>query len=181
MTTFDPILTERLLIRRIEEYDAEELLEYRRMPEVYNFQGFKPENPEDAVEFIKLRAIKPNIPGSRYQLAVCLREPVKLIGDIGLRFLEDGCQVEIGYTIHPLFQGQGYAFESVSAVYDYLFKTLGKHRITASIDPENNKSIKLCEKLGMRKEAHFVKSLLIRGEWADDIIYAVLAEEWLDK
>lgn len=179
MTAFKQIYTERLFLRRLEESDAESLLEYRRMPEVYLYQGFRPNTIEDAVGFVRLRYEEPNIPGTRFQLAVCLSDSGKLIGDIGLKFLEDGRQMEIGYTIHPLYHGKGYGSESVRAVIDYLFRDLGKHRITASIDPENYKSIRLCESLGMRKEAHFVKSLLINGNWADDVIYSILEEEWM--
>lgn len=179
MTAFKQIYTERLFLRRLEESDAESLLEYRRMPEVYLYQGFRPNTIEDAVGFVRLRYEEPNIPGTRFQLAVCLSDSGKLIGDIGLKFLEDGRQMEIGYTIHPFYHGKGYGSESVRAVIDYLFRNLGKHRITASIDPENYKSIRLCESLGMRKEAHFVKSLLINGNWADDVIYSILEEEWM--
>lgn len=178
MNDFKHIHTERLLLRRLEESDANRLFEYRRMPEVYNYQGFRPETIKDAIEFVRLRSEEPNIPGTRFQLAVCLRETGTLIGDIGLKFLEDGQQMEIGYTIHPFYHGKGYGYEAVRAVIDYLFADLGKHRVTASIDPENYKSIRLCERLGMRKEAHFVKSLLISGNWADDVIYAILKEEW---
>lgn len=149
------------------------------MPEVYIYQGFRPETADDAVEFVRMSSEEPDTPDTRFQVAVCLRETGKLIGDIGLRFLEDGKQVEIGYTIHPLYHGNGYGKEAVRAAIDYLFWDLKKHRVTASIDPDNYKSIRLCESLGMRKEAHFIKSLLINGSWADDVIYAVLEEEWI--
>ena len=58
---------------------------------------------------------------------------------------------------------------------------LKKHRITASIDPRNTSSIRLIERLGFRKEAHFKQSLFFHGEWVDDLIYAMLAEEWKTK
>lgn len=179
MADFKHIYTKRLLLKRLEESDALSVFEYRSMPEVYIYQGFRPETADDAVEFVRMRSDEPNIPGTRFQVAVYLRETGKLIGDIGLRFLEDGKQVEIGYTIHPLYHGNGYGKEAVRATIDYLFRDLKKHRVTASIDPDNYKSIRLCESLGMRKEAHFIKSLLINGSWADDIIYAVLEEEWI--
>ena len=61
---------------------------------------------------------------------------------------------------------------------DDLFRVMGKHRIYASVDPRNLPSIKLLERIGMRKEALFKKSLWFKGAWADDLIYAVLDEEW---
>jgi len=66
-------------------------------------------------------------------------------------------------------------------VIDYLFNDLNKHRIIASIDPNNTNSIRLVERIGFRKEAHFVESLLINGKWADDLIYALIEKDWHKK
>jgi RimJ/RimL family protein N-acetyltransferase len=52
------------------------------------------------------------------------------------------------------------------------------HRLSATADPRNLASVKLLERLGFRKEAHFVKSLWFKGEWADDVVYGLLREEW---
>lgn len=54
-----------------------------------------------------------------------------------------------------------------------------KHRIVVSVDPRNTASLRLIERIGFRKEAHFKKSYYLRGEWVDDIIYAKLKEEWI--
>ena len=62
---------------------------------------------------------------------------------------------------------------------NYMFSELGKRRIIASIDPRNESSIRLVERLKFRKEAHFKESILINGEWVDDLVYAVLKDEWL--
>ena len=102
----------------------------------------------------------------------------QLIGDIGLHFLEGNDQIEIGFTIDPKFQRKGYAQEAVSAVIRLMFNDYGKHRIIASVDPQNQKSINLLEKLGFKKEGCFRKSVFIDGQWVDDCIYAVLREEW---
>jgi len=61
---------------------------------------------------------------------------------------------------------------------DYLFTTLNKHKITGSVDPKNIDSIRLLERLNFRKEAHYKESLLVNGEWKDDIIYGILKSEW---
>jgi len=55
---------------------------------------------------------------------------------------------------------------------------LNKHRIIASIDPDDKNSIRLVERIGFRKEAHFVESLLINGKWVDDLIYALIEKDW---
>jgi len=178
MSKFIEIETDRLLIKRLDLTDKKAFFAYRTQPEVYTFQFWKPENIDEVEHFInKNLTIQPNTKNTWLQLGIHLKNGV-LIGDMGIHFLEDDVQAEIGYTLSPDFQGKGYAFEAVNAVVDFLFLTYKKHRITASVDPENHRSINLLKKLGFRQEAHFKKSLLIHGEWCDDVIFAVLEEEW---
>ncbi len=178
MNPFQTIATERLLIRKLELADTAAFFAYRSLPEVYEYQTFRPVKISEAEGLIKKIPDYPNIPNTWFQLAVCRNEDGQLIGDVGLHFLEDYGQVEIGYTIAPNFQGLGYAHEGLIAVIDYLFIKLKKHRIIASVDPNNIKSVVLLNKIGMRKEAHFVKSVWIDNRWVDDCVYAMLEEEW---
>lgn len=107
------------------------------------------------------------------------QESDTLIGDIGVHFMDsENKQVEVGCTLNKDYQGKGYATESLRTIIDYLIQTLNKHRIITSIDPANSDSIRLVERLGFRKEAHFVESLFFHGKWVDDIVYAILEKEW---
>ncbi|WP_028563619.1 GNAT family N-acetyltransferase [Paenibacillus pinihumi] len=178
MSTFEIITTDRLVIRMLEMKDKDAFFNYRSMPEVYKYQSWKPEDIRDAESFISANiAVVPNTGDSWLQVAVCLKDG-QLIGDVGIHYMEDGFQAEIGYTLSPEFQGQGYASEAVRAVMDYLFGGLHKHRITGSVDPDNVKSVRLLENLGFRKEAHFIKSYRMNDTWYDDCVYAILADEW---
>jgi RimJ/RimL family protein N-acetyltransferase len=178
MEVLTNIKIDRLLIRQLEMQDKNVFFEYRSMPEVYRYQGWKPRTIHDAQDFINRNiGIIPNTKNTWLQLAVCLIEG-QLIGDLGVHFLEDGYQVEIGYTLAPTFQGKGYATEAVKAVLNHLFKVLLKHRVTASVDPENTKSALLLERIGFQKEAHFRKSYYMDGIWLDECVYAILEEEW---
>ena len=172
------ISTERLQIRILMMEDKKDFFSYRSLPEVYKYQSWQPKDIKESEDFINKNDVSNlNIPNKWLQLAICLKTK-QLIGDIGIHFLEDKLQVEIGYTLSPLYQGKGYAIEAVKSVVNYLFIQLQKHRIIASVDPDNIKSIKLLEKLGLRKEAHFIKSFQIGDKWYDDCIYAILEEEW---
>lgn len=178
MNKFDFIETERLLIRNLEWKDKDALFQYRSLPEVCLYQSWRPKKLSEVEEFIRRNSeARFNTGGTWVQLAVCLKEG-QMIGDIGLHFLDDDCQIEIGYTLSPQYQGNGYAAEAVRGIINYVFVKLQKHRVTASVDPDNKKSIKLLERIGMRKEAHFIKSFPMDGKWYDDCVYAVLAEEW---
>jgi len=177
MNDIVPIKTPRLVIRRIEINDKETLFSYRSLPEVALYQSWHPSSLTVVESFIQRTLdADPNKEDQWVQLAICLKDGT-MIGDIGVHFIDE-YQAELGYTLSPLHQHQGYAFEAVSVVIDELFLSFKKHRITASADPDNVNSIRLLEKLGFRKEAYFKKSFYLNGEWYDDVLYAILDEEW---
>lgn len=178
MNNFITIKTDRLLLRKLEKSDREDFFTYRSLPEVYEYQSFMPKDVAEVDDFIRANHRNPNMPNTWFQLAIIKKDGDVLIGDIGIHFLEDDAQVEVGYTLVPSFQGKGYAIEALKAVINYLFFDLKKHRISASVDPNNIKSVRLLEKLGMRKEAHFIKSYRMGDMWLDDCVYAILKEEW---
>jgi RimJ/RimL family protein N-acetyltransferase len=175
-----PIITERLELRPLSVDDAEALFAYRSDTIVAKYQDWKPESVQHTREFInKLSGNEPDTPGTWFQLAIVHRESGQLIGDCGLHFLKDDRrQSEIGITLAPSHQRQGYALEAVQAVLEYLFTGLGKHRVFASMDPRNTAVIELFKRVGMRQEAHLVESLWLNGEWVDDVIFAILEREW---
>ncbi|HEY8889520.1 MAG TPA: GNAT family protein [Clostridium sp.] len=179
MNNFTTITTDRILLRKLEINDRNDFFRYRSLPDVYEYQSFIPKSLNSVDDFISGIASNPNIPNTWFQLAIVIKNGDMLIGDIGIHFLEDNDQAEVGYTLEPSYQGQGYAIESLKAVISYLFFDLKKHRITASVDPNNTKSIRLLEKLGMRKEGHFIKSYRMGDIWLDDCIYAILKDEWM--
>jgi RimJ/RimL family protein N-acetyltransferase len=159
--------------------DAAAVFEYRANPDVSRFQLWEPSSVDEVRSFIeKISDLEPDTPGTWLQLAITLQESGHLIGDCGLHFAAEAGQAEIGITLAPAYQGKGYATETLKAVLDYLFVTLGKHRVYASVDPRNQASIALLKRIGMRQEAHLRASLWFKGEWADDMIFAMLRHEW---
>jgi RimJ/RimL family protein N-acetyltransferase len=177
---FPEIKTERLSLRDLEANDGPRVFSYHRHPDVARFQSWGTESVDVIQAYIRgLATVEPGTPGKWYQVGIYLRDGDKLIGDAGFRVLPDVPeQVEVGITVAPEFQGKGYAIETFGALLTYLFVDLRKHRVFGSVDPSNVSSMRLLERLGLRKEAHFVKSLWFRGEWVDDVVFAVLAEEW---
>lgn len=173
------ITTARLHLRPLLEADAKELYRYRSDRTTNRYQGWIPASLDEATEFIITR-VSPviNISGTWFQFVVIQKETGKIIGDIGLHFFDsDNRQVELGCTLDKEHQGKGYAQETLTEVISYLFGTLDKHRLIATIDPENSRSIKLFERLGFTKEAHFRKCRMLNGAWVDDLVYALLREE----
>ncbi len=176
------IETARLSLARLCAADAEALYGYRSRPEVCRYQSWEPRTLAEVVAFIEsLRAVPFGSPGTWFQLGIRWRETGALIGDLGVHFLDDGAQVEIGFTVAPDAQGKGVGTDAVTGLLDYLFGPLGKHRAFASADPRNERSLRLLQRLGLRQEAHFVKSICFKGEWADDVVFAILASEWHER
>ncbi|MDF1546995.1 MAG: GNAT family protein [Bacteroidales bacterium] len=181
MSVNPEIITSRLLLRPLVLTDADAFFGYRSNAEVNKYQGWIPKTIADAHEFIKHR-IAPaiDIKDTWFQFAIINKETGVLIGDVGLHFLAgDDFQAEVGCTINQYYQGKGYATEALKECINYLFNELDKRRVIASIDPRNIQSVKLIERLGFRKEAYFKESLLINGEWCDDVVYAILKHEWI--
>ena len=174
--------SKRLILRPLRMEDAHEIFLYRSDPEIYKYQSWQPNTIADVEEFITKKIVSaPNLPDTWYQLAICKNESSQLIGDCGLHFpRNDHGQVEIGITLKREHQGLGYATECLNLVFDYVFRDLKKHRMYASVDPNNHASVRLLERMKMRKEAHFVESIHSGDCWLDDIIYAILAREWVN-
>jgi RimJ/RimL family protein N-acetyltransferase len=90
-----------------------------------------------------------------------------------------GVQAEIGWCLDPAYAGQGLATEACEALVRLCFETLGLRRVTANCFADNERSWRLMERLGMRREVHTVRESLHRsGRWLDGYGYALLADEW---
>lgn len=173
------IVTDRLILAPLSATDAAALFAYRSLPEVSRYQSWEPSLLQDAVRWIEtLRPVEFDSPGTWFQLGIRSRASGHLVGDLGVHFLDDDRQVEIGFTMAPDCQGRGLGTEAVVGLLDHLFGSLGKHRVCASVDPRNEASLRLLRRVGMRQEAHFRQSLWFKGAWADDVVFAVLASEW---
>ena len=176
MSQSEVIQTARLLLRPLTRSDAEAFFRYRSLPEVCRFQSFQPTTLAQAEAFLRDSEIAPpNTPGTWRQIAVCLRDGT-LIGDIGMHTLDEW-QLELGYSLAPEHQGSGYATEAVAAVLRQAFSVWNKHRVVASVDPENRASIRLLERIGFQQEAHFRKSYRMHGVWYDDCVFALLRDD----
>jgi RimJ/RimL family protein N-acetyltransferase len=174
------IMTQRLIMTALTGDDAVDLFSYRSDPEVCRYQTWAPSSLGEAQRFIdSFRSIAFDTPGTWFQLGIRLRDYRVLIGDLGVHFLPDEPeQVEIGVTVAPGHQGLGFGTEAVEGLLGHLFGPLRKHRALASVDPRNLPSVRLMQRVGMRQEAHFRESLHVRGEWVDDLVFALLQSEW---
>ena len=173
--------TTRLLLRPFLPSDATTFAGYRSDPDVARYQGWEaPFGVAQARAFIaSMEQVVPGTPGAWYQLAICLRDTDKHVGDCAFRVLPDEPrQAEIGFTLARPQQGHGYATEAVGRLLGHLFGALELHRVRAICDVENPASARVLERLGFRREGQFIENAWFKGHWSSEYLYAILGREW---
>jgi RimJ/RimL family protein N-acetyltransferase len=183
-----PVLTERLVLRPFESNDLDALFDLQSRPEVARYLYWEPRTRRQTKAVLKRKVGWHGIEGEgdTINLAVTVRDGGgggvdggRVIGDVLLTYTSAvHQQAELGYMFHPDWHGHGYATEAAAALVGLAFGKLGVHRVMAHLDARNVRSARVLERLGMRREAHLVQNEWVKGEWTDDVVYAVLAEEW---
>ena len=164
--------TERLILRRYQEEDLQDLFEYLSDQKVVEYEPHKPLSLDETKENLQWRI------GTEEMIAVELKSSRKMIGNVymGKREFE---ALEMGYVFHRDYWGHGYAAESCKALIQQAFAN-GTHRIYAECDPRNERSWKLLEALGFQREAHLRKNVYFWKDenekpiWKDTYVYARL-------
>lgn len=175
-----PIPCARCLLRPFRDADLEAFSAYRSDPEVARYQSWSPPFTLERARALvnAVRAVPFDTPGTWYQIAIADLATDSLLGDCALHFLEDGKQVEIGFTLARAHQGRGLVREAVTALLDHVLGPLSKHRVFAVTDARNDSAIRLLTHLGFRREGHFLQNVFFKGAWGDEMLFACLATEW---
>ena len=176
-----PLTTPRLKLRLHQSGDLEDLLAYHGQPGVARYLLNVPWTPAEAERQMHKRLQRTDLRQSE-TLPLVWEYGGKVIGDTSLWLTDDagessGEVAEVGWVMNPAFGGQGLATEAVSAVLNLAFDHYRLHRVVAQMDARNTASAKLCERLGMKKEAHLRQNWWSKGEWTDTMIYASLASD----
>lgn len=176
-----PIETARLLLRPFNRGDVDAVYSYRSRPDVAQFLFDRPMNHEECEEAVRARAgqIAFTGEGDKILLAVERRDDDRLVGEVSLiwRSVAEQ-QAEVGYILHPDVHRQGFATEAALALLAFGFGDVGCHRIYARCDARNLASARVMQRLGMTEEAHFREHTHVKGQWDEELIYAILDREW---
>ena len=117
--------------------------------------------------------------GKYLHLSIELKSTGKMIGTVCVKVVCPAHrQGDVGWFLHPGYQGQGLATEASRAMLEFGFTTLALHRITAHCDAMNTRSSRMMERLGMRRESFYKEAAYFNGVWHDQYAYAILEEEW---
>ncbi|PZT52251.1 GNAT family N-acetyltransferase [Paenibacillus silvae] len=169
--------TERLLIREIVESDWQSIHTYTSMPEVTAHTAWGPNTEEDTQAYVQdVIRMQQAEPREAYELAIVLKKESLLIGGAGLHLVEQS-NAEIGYVLHPAYQGKGYVTEACRALLHFGFRQLGMHRIYAKCRPENPASERVMLRLGMQREGLLREHWFYKGSYHNSVLYSMLDRE----
>ena len=177
---FEPIHTERLLLRPMRPEDAVALHERRNHPEVSHYQSWELPFPlEKAQQMVAdIAAMEGPVEGEWWMLSVVDPETDEALGDLALFMSNEGRTAEVGYTFDYERWGNGYAAEAVEALVAQLFVTFGVTRVSATLHPDNRPSAMVLERTGFIFEGHTRLSYWVGDDNSDDLIYGLTREDW---
>ena len=172
--------TARLRARSFCREDVDAFTAYRTDPDVARFQSWSDFTREQGESFVaSMERRRPGVPGQWFQFALEDRASGELVGDLALKVdADEPREAEVGFTLAPAHQGKGYATEALTGLLDHAFASYGLHRVVAVTDALNAPSAAVLERVGMRREAHFVENVFFKGSWGSEYLFAILDREW---
>ncbi len=176
-----PIETERLTLRPFERGDLNALADIYKRADVSRYLYGEPLDDEGAAAKLETYMAQTALlaEGDRITLAIVPDEVGYVVGDVNLIWRSEAHQQgEIGYVVHPDHHGQGYATEAALEMLGLGFDGYEFHRIEGHLDGRNEASAAVLRRLGMRREAHLIENEFVKGEWTDEVIFALIDLEW---
>ena len=175
--------SERLFFRKYAITDFPVLYDMGSNLENMKYRAGEPKSEEEVRECINWGIqCAEQTPCINFRYAVVLKETGETIGSCELAFT-DKDPAELAWELHRNFWRKGYGTEIGQTLLKLGFQQLGLRRIIADCNTLNKGSYGIMEKIGMRREAHYVKSYrgnsALNHEWFDKYLYAILREEWL--
>ena len=175
-----PVETTRLTLRPFTPDDFDDLYAYQSRLDVARYLHWDARDHTQVREALVRQCDETSLSaeGDWLTFAVVWREAGTMVGEVGLKLVSwENRQGEIGFVFNPDYHGRGLATEAAESMLRLGFDTIGWHRITGSCDARNRPSARLMERIGMRQEARFTHSQIIKGQWADELVYAILEHE----
>jgi RimJ/RimL family protein N-acetyltransferase len=176
-----PLRTERLDLRAYQPEHLDDLRAMHGREEVTRYLYWDVMTEDELREALdkKIRRVALDKEGDAFNPAAVLRETGEPVGE-GVLFYKSAEHrtAEVGFMLKPGFQGRGFATELAAELLRVGFEVMGFHRIIGRCDARNTGSWKVMERLGMRREAHLLQNEWVKGEWCDELDYALLADEW---
>jgi ribosomal-protein-alanine N-acetyltransferase len=174
-----PVLrSARVVLRELRASDAPSLFAMLSADEVARFISPPPTSVSSFEQFIAW-TLRQRSAGTYACFAVTVRGYDTAIGIFQLRQIDaDFRTAEWGFAIGSPFWGTGVFREGADLMLDFAFETVGVYRLEARASVQNGRGNGALRKVGAVKEAILRKSFLRNGEQVDQVLYAILEDEW---
>lgn len=164
--------TERLIIRPTRVGDIDKIHEMLSDAETMQYFVEGTYSKDKVKEFINRNEKE------LHHFTVELKSSKRIVGKLSYNPWFMRRTKEIGWIFFKTATNNGYCTEAAKAMMNYAFTEDNAHRIIATCDPNNKASRRVCEKLGMRLEGAFPKSIHYKDDiWWDEVHYGILKEE----
>ena len=182
LSTHMPTLeTERLLLRRIEKSDADDMYEYSCDRDVTKYLLWDAHPSEEYTQNYIAYLQERYAAGDFYDFAIVLKETGRMIGTVGFTSFDlPNNSAEVGYVVSPSYQGRGYATEALKRLISFGFDVLGLSRISAVCMDGNAASLRVMEKSGLKREGLLRCAVLAKGEMKDVHVSAITEKDYFN-
>ncbi|MBJ8077519.1 GNAT family N-acetyltransferase [Bacillus cereus group sp. N12] len=170
------ITTERLIIRPFKGTDLQDVFAIYNNDDTCKYLLHNKWTHEDMQKRFDQKLAN-NVLTTESILSLAVIYRTKVVGDLSVWYTDMKDTVEIGYSFSNEVARRGLATEAVSSLVFKLFDEFNVHRIQANLDARNTASQKLCERIGMRQEAHFLQDFWSKNEWTDSLVYGMLSSD----
>jgi [ribosomal protein S5]-alanine N-acetyltransferase len=180
--SFPELESDRLLFRKILLSDAKDLLLLRSNDDVMKFMDvIRFESIADAEKMVQTVSESYD-KETGINWGIIEKQSNSFIGYFGFwRMIPEHCRAEIGYALKREYWGKGYMYETINKIVRFGFEEMKLHSIEANVNPANEKSKKVLERVGFKKEAYFRENYLFDGKFLDSVIYSLLEKDLTDE
>lgn len=175
---FNIIESERLIIRKLEISDAEDIFEFTSLNETSFFLTWHPHISKDETKQFVYSVLDKYNKNEPSQWAIELKNEKKVIGIAGfINLYSEHSKGEIAYVLSPDYQNKGYMTEALNSIIHFGFDVIGLNRIEAKMEIDNFASEKTLQKIGMKLEGCFYDYLFRKGKFRTYKFYSIIKND----
>lgn len=175
-----PIMTERLVLRRMNEEDADAVAQMMADEKLLKYTGYSTTDEMRVFNWLKTDSKEPlTIRDNFFWLGIALNDVEKLIGLANVYFFDQTRrQLQMMVFISKDEQRKGYGEESIRGLLEFSFNGINMRRVAAFCDSRDEAFMKLAAKVGLRQEGASFEDRYVKGEWVNTAYYAMLQSEY---
>lgn len=170
--------TNRCILRAISELDDECAWSASRVAGFTDGMTWDPPENKDQIREVREATIQQWLNGTDFTFSICTKQPEVCIGRIVIRKTETDAVWDIGYWLHPDYQGQGYMSEAVEVIVKFGFTELHASAIESAHALWNKGSEKVLLKAGFSYVRNNPQGFLKHDVWVEEKEYLLKKEDW---